>query len=269
MLAEKPLAFVKRDFALERSYRLAFIMRLFGMFMGVASFYFVSRLIGAAANPYLKAYDGDYFGFVLVGIAFVSFQGVGLGAFSSAISGAQAQGTLEAMLVTPTRLTTIILSSSVWNFIWTTASVVIYLTIGALFFDADLSHVNLVSALIVLTFTSLVFSGIGILSASAIMVLKRGDPISWAFGSTSQFLGGTYFPVTVFPAWLQGIAHIFPIYYGLRAMRAAVLNGATLAELAPDIAVLSAFAAVILPLSMLAFRAAVRVAKTDGTLGAY
>lgn len=269
MIAEKSIAFVKRDFTLERSYRLAFIMRVFGMFLGVAAFFFVSRLIGTAANPYLKAYNGDYFGFVLVGIAFASFQGVGLGAFSSAISGAQSHGTLEAMLVTPTNLTTIILSSSIWNFIWTTISVVLYLTIGAIFFGADLGKANLPSALAVLTLTSIVFSGIGILSASAIMVLKRGDPISWAFGSTSAFLGGTYFPTTVFPSWLQGVAHAFPIFYGLRAMREAVLNGASLAELAPDLLVLLGFAAVILPISIVAFRAAVRVAKTDGTLGAY
>lgn len=269
MLAEKPLAFVRRDFALERSYRAAFIMRVFGMFLGVAAFFFVSRLVGDAANPYLKDYDGDYFGFVLVGIAFVSFQGVGLGAFSSAISGAASHGTLEAMLVTPTKLTTIILSSSIWNFIWTTISVCLYLLIGAVFFGADLGNANLASAFVVLLLTSVVFSGIGILSASAIMVLKRGDPISWAFGSTSAFLGGTYFPTTVFPAWLQGIARAFPIFYGLRAMREAVLNGATLAELAPDLLALAAFAAVIMPLSIVAFRTAVRVAKTDGTLGAY
>ncbi|HSK48286.1 MAG TPA: ABC transporter permease [Coriobacteriia bacterium] len=269
MRADKPIAFVKRDFAIERSYRLAFLMRLAGMFLGIASFFFVSRLVGDAANPYLADYNGDYFGFVLVGIAFVSIQGVGLGSFSSAISGAQAQGTLEAMLVTPTRLSTIILSSSVWNFAWTTVTVLLYLIIGALFFGANLGNVNVPTTLVVLALTSLVFSGVGILSASVIMVLKRGDPVSWAFGSVSSFVGGTYFPVTVFPVWLQSIARIFPIYWGLHAMREAVLNGATLAEVSTDVLVLAAFAAVILPISIWAFRVGVRVAKTDGTLGAY
>jgi len=101
------------------------------------------------------------------------------------------------------------------------------------------------------------------------MVLKRGDPFSWAFGSASAFLGGTYFPITVLPAWLQGFARLLPIFYGLSAMRMAMLEGATLAEVSTEVLVLAAFAVVVLPLSIVAFRAAVRVAKTDGTLGAY
>lgn len=269
MLADKPLAFLRRDFAIERSYRTAWLMRVFGMFTGVASFFFVSKLFGSVASPYLDAYGGDYFGFVLVGIAFVSFQGVGLTAFSSAISGAQAQGTLEAMLVTPTKLSTVVLSSSIWNFLWTLLTVTIYLAIGAIFFSADLAGANLASALVVLILTSLVFSGVGILSAATIMVLKRGDPVSSIFGSLSALLGGTYFPITVFPGWLQGIAHAFPIYYGLHAMREAVLHGASLSDLRSEVLVLTAFAAVILPLGTVAFRSAVKVAKTDGTLGAY
>lgn len=269
MRADKALAFVKRDFAIERSYRTAFIVRVLGMFMGVASFFFVSRLVGAAANPYLAEYDGDYFGFVLVGIAFISLEGFGLETFSGAISGEQAQGTLEAMLVTPTRLSTIVFSSSIWNFVWTVLSVLLYLAIGALVFGADLGEANLATALVVLALTSVVFSGIGVLSASTIMVLKRGDPVGWLFGSLSAFLGGAFFPVTVFPSWLQVIAHGFPVFYGLRAMREAVLSGATVAEVSGDILVLTGFAVVLVPASVAAFRAAVRVAKTDGTLGAY
>lgn len=269
MPADVVAAFVKRDFIMERSYRAAFIMKFVGMFMGVASFFFVSRLVGRAASPYLAQYGGDYFGFVLVGIAFIGFQGVGLGAFSSAINAAQSQGTLEAMLVTPTRLTTVVLASSVWSFLWTTFSIVLSLVVGALVFGAKLGRADLLSSLVVLVLTSLVFSGIGIWSASVIMVLKRGDPVSWLFGSTSAFIGGTYFPTTVLPVWLQKIAHLFPIYYGLRAMRLAVLRGASLSQIRGDVLILAAFAAVVLPLSIFTFRYAVRVAKKDGTLGAY
>jgi ABC-2 type transport system permease protein len=269
MFIDKPLAFVKRDLTADLSYRLSFAMQFAGIFLGVASFFFVSRLLGKAANPYLAAYGGDYFGFVLVGIAFVGLQSVGLSAFSSAISGAQAQGTLEAMLVTPTKLSTIVFSSSIWNFVWTILTVLVYLVVGAAVFGADFGAANPITALVVLLLTSAIFSGVGILSASTIMVLKRGDPIGWVFGSLSMFLGGTYFPTTVFPAWLQTVAQGFPIFYGLRAMRMAVLRGATLAQVSGDVLVLCIFAVVILPVSLLAFRGAVRVAKTDGTLGTY
>ena len=268
-MLERPLAFLRRDVTIAASYRLAFVMQFVGIFIGVASFYFVSTLMGPSSTLYLEEYGGSYFGYVLVGIALLGFQGVSMGSFSGAISGAQSQGTLEAMLVTPTSLATILMSSAIWDFFMASLNVFVYLLVGAVVFGADIGQMNILSALTVLVLTVFVFSGIGILSASAIMVLKRGDPVAWVFGSVSAFLGGTLFPVTVLPEWLQVIAHLLPVYYALDAMRLAVLQGATLWEIRGDVLVLTGFALFLVPVSIWTFRRAVRVAKTDGTLGTY
>lgn len=265
----KALAFLKRDYKSEVSYRLSFFMQFFGIFFSVTIFFFVSKLFGKAVNPYLAAYGGDYFSFVLIGIAFSGFLGTGLRTFASTISSAQSQGTLEAMLVTPTRLSAIIMFSSLWNFLFTAFNVFIYLLFGALVFGVNLSKANVAVALLVLLLTILVFSGMGIISASFIMVLKRGDPINWLFGSASSLLGGTYFPITVLPAWLQKFAYLVPLFYALRAMRLAVLQGFTFGALAGDILALAAFAGIIIPLSMLCFKYAVKKAKIDGSLATY
>jgi len=55
----KVLAFVKRDLHLEMSYRFSFLLQFFGIFFSVSLFYFVARLLGEAASPYLQAYGGD------------------------------------------------------------------------------------------------------------------------------------------------------------------------------------------------------------------
>jgi len=269
LIFNKLLTFVTRDMHIELSYRFAFAMRFVNILFSVASFFFISKLLGRSANPYLAGYHGDYFAFVLIGIAMTSFQSTGLGAFSSSISGSQSQGTLEAMLVTPTKLPVIILSSSVWDFLFTILNILIYLVVGTLVFGADLGRANIPVALVVLALTVLIFSGLGIISASVIMVLKRGDPVSWLFGSTSSFLGGTYFPIAVLPVWLQWIAYAFPVFYALRAMRYAVLNGASLSMISGDLLALLLFAVIIMPLSIFAFKQAVRIAKIDGTLGTY
>ena len=67
---KKVLAFVKRDFSLQLSYKLSFFLQFLGIFLSVLTFYFIDKLIGAAAVPYLEPYGGDYFSFVLIGIAF-------------------------------------------------------------------------------------------------------------------------------------------------------------------------------------------------------
>lgn len=268
-MLKKAISFLKRDFRTEISYRFAFILRFGGIFFSVATFFFIAKLFGQNVSPYLEAYGGDYFSFVLIGIAFSGFLTTGLHTYSSSISAAQSQGTLEAMLVTPTRLSTIIICSSLWSFLFTSLNVLIYLIFGATVFGVNFSKMNIFAAFLILFLTIITFSGLGIISASFIMVFKRGDPVNWVFGSLSSLMGGTFFPITVFPAWLQKFSYLFPIFYSLRAMRLALLKGYSLRALAPDILILTGFAVVILPLSMFIFKKAVRQAKIDGSLATY
>jgi ABC-2 type transport system permease protein len=260
---------VTRDFKLQVSYRLAFLLQSFGILFSVASFYFVALLFGEAAAPHLQEYGGDYFAFVLVGIAFMRYQSVAMSTFATTIRRGQMMGTLEAMLVTPTRLSTVLVSSSLWNFAFTSLQVLIYLLLGAFLFGADLRQTNLVAAMVIQVLTILAFSGIGILSASFTMVFKRGDPINFLFSSVSTLLGGVLYPVTVLPGWLQPVSYLIPLTYSLRAMRRAILIGDSLSALSPDVLALSLFAAVLLPMSFVAFRYAVKRAKIEGSLTQY
>ena len=265
----KALAFLRRDFHQEASYRLSFLLQFFGIFFSVSLFYFVARLLGDAASPYLQAYGGDYFSFVLIGIAFSGYFGVGLSSFANTIRQAQTTGTLEAMLMTPTRVSTVVLCSSIWNYLMTTFRVLVYLALGTLFLGVNLGRGNVLAALLILALTLVTFSGLGIIAASFIMVLKRGDPVTWVFSSLSSLLGGVYYPVTILPGWLQRLSHLLPITYSLRAMRLALLRGYPLSALAPDILALTLFSLILLPLSLLAFRYAVHRAKVDGSLTHY
>ncbi len=132
-------AFFKRDLIQEASYRVSFFLQFFNVFFTVLIFYFISTLVGEAASPYLTQYGGDYFSYVLIGIAFLGYFSTGLSSFSNSLRYAQTTGTLEAMLTTPTSLSAIILSSSLWDYSVTTLRVVVYLLVGVLFLRIDFS----------------------------------------------------------------------------------------------------------------------------------
>lgn len=270
-LLRTTMAFLRRDFRMEVSYRFSFALQFFGIFFSVFMFYYLSRLLSQAVNtiPQLEPYGGDYFAFVLIGIAFAGYFGVGLSAFASSMRQAQTTGTLEAMLMTPTSISAIILSSSLWTYLMTTVRVLVYLVIGAAFLGLNLGGGNYGAALLTLALTVVTFSSMGIIAASFIMVLKRGDPVTWLFSTLASLLGGVYYPVTVLPGWLQPVTALVPVTYSLRAMRLALLRGAPLAELASDLLALGLFSVILLPLSLIAFRYAVRRARMDGTLTHY
>jgi len=262
----KPWAFIKKDFISATSYKLSFLMELLGIFFSVAAFYFLSKLFGQQFIPHLRPYGGNYFAFVIIGVAFFDYLNIALRSLAGTIRGAQVLGTFEALLATQTEVPTIIFSSSLYNFIWTTVRVVAYLAVGVVAFDLDISAANYSAALVILVMTVVAFSSLGIISASFIMVLKRGDPINWLLVNLSGLLGGLYYPVSVLPGWLQKLAYLLPVTYALEGMRLALLQGQGLRDLWPIVAVLLIFSLTMLPVSVLCFKYAIRRAKRDGSL---
>jgi ABC-2 type transport system permease protein len=262
-------AFLKRDFSLDLSYRLSFLMQFASIFFSVALFYFLSLMFGNTLVPQLEQYGGDYFSFVLIGIAFSGYMGLSLSSYAESIREGQVMGTLEIILLSPTRLSTILLSSSLWSYLLTTIRVVVYLVVGALVFGASLSQANFVTAIVVLVLSISSFSCFGILSAALVLLVKRGDPIAWVLGSVSSLLAGVYYPITVLPDWLEPISRLLPLTYALDAMRLAMLKGSSLYEVRLDIIALLVFTLVLTPLAFLFFKKALKRAKMEGSLIQY
>jgi ABC-2 type transport system permease protein len=269
LLFNKLLAFVKRDFQNDVSYRISFLLQIFGIFINVSVFFFLSKLLGGSQMPQLAEYGGNYFAFVLIGIAFNYYLSVSLNSLSSSIREGQIMGTLEALLVTQTEIPTIIISSSVYSFLFTTLRVIIFIIIGVLIFGLDLSRANYAGAIVILGISIVAFSSFGILSASFVMVLKRGDPVASLFSGISWLLGGVYYPVSVLPSWLKPFSYFLPITYSLEGMRLALLKGSSFYNLLPSIFSLLLFTAILMPVSIYSFKFAIRLAKRDGSLTHY
>ena len=262
------LAFLKRDFFQNISYRVSFFLQFFGIFFSVAAFYFVGQFFGPAVAPKLESYGGDYFAFVLIGLAFGSYMSIALSGFAQSIREGQMMGTLEIMLLSPTRLSTILLSSSLWDYLFTTFRVMVYLGFGLLF-GVNLTGANIPAALAVLLLSTVSFSALGILAAAFVLVLKKGDPVTWLFGGLSGLMAGTYYPISALPDWLQPFSRLFPLTYSLEGMRLAMLRGYSVLEVGWDLLALLGFAVFFLPLSLLIFNQALRRAKKEGSLAQY
>jgi ABC-2 type transport system permease protein len=268
-LLKKPLIFLWRDFIEESSYKLSFAMKIFGILSSTLVYYFLSKLLGDAGLKYLKPYGGNYFSFVLIGVAFFSYLGVSVQGISSSIREGQKLGTLESLLVTQTEIPTIIVSSSLYSFLWASFKVAVYLFLGIALFGIDIGNANLAGAFLILILTITSFTSFGIISASFVMVLKKGDPVGWLFTSLSALLGGLYYPVSVLPDWLQYLSYLLPVTYALEGMRLALLKGYSIYELFPNIIALVLFSCIMMPLSIVIFGYAIKRAKKEGSLTHY
>lgn len=265
----KAVAFIKKDFQIFCSYKLSFLIHWLGIPVSVTTFYFLSKLIDRQRLASFSGYAGGYFLFVLLGLVLFSCLRSILGSFSQSIRQDQLTGTLEAILSTSIKPSAMIIYMGLWDLIFSSLTAMAYLLTGILFFGVRFPKANIAGVVVIWFLTSLVFSGIGILCAAFILVFKKGNPLAWFTSSLSGLLGGVYFPVSIFPKYLQFVAHSLPLTYSLKALRNAALNGDTLFRLAPDIFVLSIFSVFLLPFSIFIFNLAVKKVKRDGSLTYY
>jgi ABC-2 type transport system permease protein len=256
----------RRDLAVARSYRAAFAVEIFQALFGSAGFYFLSRFVESPKLERSLPSGANYFSFALVGIAFFDYLSVGLSTFDASLEEARQNGTLENLLVTQTSLPVILAGSSLYPFVLMSLRTAIYIGWGAVLFGFPLQGANWLGALLVLGASVVALSGLGILSASYLLIFKRGNPVNWAILGLSSVLGGMMYPISVLPVWLQRVARLIPITYSLEGMRAAILGHASTRGLLPPIAELLLFAAILLPVSFAIFSWALRRTKVTGTL---
>lgn len=266
LFLRKVCIFVRKDFLEHTSYRMHFFFTLAGAMSAVVTFYFLSTLIPKETAASLAGYGGRYFPFVLIGIAFSQYFDLAMNGMKRKIRESQTVGTLEALLATKTGSGTILALSTVYEYLFASFMAIVYLVIGWLLFDLPLENANWPSALMLFIFTLTSFMSFGVLSASVILVFKRGDPISYAFQGFSYLLSGVYFPVELLPPWLQRVAQAFPLTHALRGLRQSLLQGRDIANVKGELAVLLLLTILIMPLGLLVFRRALYQAKKKGTL---
>jgi len=233
-------------------------------------FYFLSRLVDPAASRTLVSrFHTDYFSFVLIGVAGAGILHTGLTGFAASLRMGMTEGSLEMTFSCPIRPMWILLFPCIWAFFFEALKIVVVIASGTLFFGADLGRANLSSGLTVIIVTVMSYSVLGIISASIIMVLKRGDPINAALSVASTLIAGAFFPIDLLPSWLAGVAKVLPMTYAYEAMRKTLLLGAGVSDVRFELMILGGFSVLGLPLAIGIANMAIAKSKRDGTLGIF
>jgi len=238
------LAFIKKDFLLASSYKASFIIQFITIFFGVSVFYYIGEVFGGSASSFLAVSNNNYFSYLLLGFAFLDYHVVSLSAFSTSIQESQMMGTLEIILLSPVRVSTMILCSSLWGYMFTSIRFLVYLLFGTLIFGLNIGNANVLGALVILILSIACFAGFGIILAGIVVVFKKSDSINAIVGAASTFLGGVLYPVEVLPDWISRFSNFIPLTHALKGIRQAMLQGYSLSQLWPEIMFLFLFSVI-------------------------
>jgi len=208
----------------------------------------------------LQMYHMDLTTYLLIGLAFNTYLGQSLTLVQKTIN----PWALEEVLVSPTRLSTFIIGSSIWGFIWSTGVVIIYLAIGVFIFGVSLS-VNILGTVIVLALGIGTFIGFSMIGAGILILTKQGDPVTALITIATSLFGNVLFPPQVMPAALQAISYVVPQYYFFTCIR-LMLTGWTIQMILPDLLILVLMCAIIVPLGYAIYAWCLKTARKNGTL---
>jgi len=270
IVLEKLYSFVViRGFYVWISYKTQVVFTVLGWLLPVFSYYFIGVMYKNAVAPSLAAYGGSYVSFMVVGVAFQGYVSSAFTTLSSRIRNEQLMGTLEYVLMSPTRLSSFLFYNAAWAFLLNSLNAGLILGVGVFLLGVSFSHADLAAAALALLLAILSNMGLGMASAGVIMVTKQGDPISFLFTAISNLLSGVFFPISVLPSWLRTVSYLLPLTWSLEAIRYALLDGYSIVRLSWYLEVLSIFTLITVPLGLLAFSIGFRVARKEGSISQY
>jgi ABC-2 type transport system permease protein len=256
--AEKIYYFMKRDMLSFSTYKTNIVLSILSALFGALSYAFLGA--NASMQSVLQLYDMSLTTYLVIGIAFNTYLAQSLTLVQKTIN----PWALEEVLVSPTRLTTFIVGSSLWGFIWSTGVIAIYLAVGVLAFGVVLS-VNLVGTLLVLALGISTFIGFSMIGAGILILTKQGDPVTTLITIATSLFGNVLFPPQVMPAQLQVISYFVPQYYFFTSIR-LMLTGSSIQTILPLILTLVLMCAIIVPLGYFIYSWCLKTARKNGTL---
>lgn len=257
-------AFLRRDWFRQTSYRLFFVGQVAQMVLLVGVVYLIGSAVSGIAGFKVGT---DYVRFLLVGIACADVFTACVQAGPNTLREAQMTGTLETMMLAPIRAVQLILASTAFPILKSATRAAIVLVVGAVAFKFW-PNANLAGAVMVIVPAYVAFASVSLLGASYVLAFKQGDPVTGVFMGVSGLIGGAVIPVAVLPWVLQAVGFVLPLTHAVAGVRDA-LDGAALAQVAPQSLMLWLSAAILAPAAVIAFRFSLRVAVRDGSLVHY
>lgn len=205
--------------------------------------------------------------FLIIGALMWGFLSVVFHEVSEAVSWERWEGTIEYTFMAPILRFTHLAGSCSFAIIYSMLRILIVLALMPLFFDIDLSNVNVITAIVTMIVASISFLGLGLMAAVLpLMSTERGSYATHILGSLLMLISGVYYEVDVLPNWIRPLSVISPGTYTLRTMRAAMMHNASVIDRLPDLIILLVIGVILVPLGLWVFHLGEIYAKKTGKL---
>jgi ABC-2 type transport system permease protein len=204
---------------------------------------------------------------LLIGAVVWAYLGIIFEFITETVAWERWEGTIEYTFMAPLSRPIHLFGMGLFAIVYGVIRAIMLFAVVALFFHLELANANFAAALIVLVVASISFIGIGMMTAVLPLISpEKGTQLGFVAQGVLLVVSGVYYPVSVLPEWMQWLAKISPATYALDGIRDAIINGAGISAMWPDIWPLILIGIVSVPLGLEVFRRGERYAKRHGKL---
>jgi ABC-2 type transport system permease protein len=258
--------FIRMDFVQAISYPLAFVMSQLTSLAPVIIYFFVAELL--TDTP--ATVGGDYFTYVVIGLAGFGILGGGLRGFGSKLELSLQYGQFEALLIEPIKWRLLPFAMAQWSLIMGTVHGLIVLIAGG-FLGAEYSLSGILPAALIVFLAMAASVAIGSLAASLLLLAKKSQTVLTLYTLAASVLSGVFFPIDLLPDSVRMFSWIIPHTYAINSLRGVLMEqppeGAI--SLSASVVALSVFNIVVFPLAIWLFGKSLEEGRKMGMLGSY
>jgi len=206
-----------------------------------------------AGDALLREPGSRYIDFLIPGLLGMNLMGSAIWGMGFAIVDARRRKLLKRLIVTPMPRAWYLLSYILSRLGMLVVEVGALLGFGVLVFHVPVRG-SLLAVLLLCVMGSLTFCALGLLIASRARTIEAASGLMNTVMMPMWILSGVFFSSQRFPAVVQPVIKALPLTAVIDALRGAMLQGASLAQLAPQLAVLAAWMLVCFGLALKLFR---------------
>ncbi len=192
----------------------------------------------ATTDDYVTALGSRYVDFLVPGLLGMNLLGSGVWGLGFALVDLRRKRLLKRLIATPMSRPVFFVSFLVSRLFWLSLEVVALVGFGVLVFHVPL-HGSLPSLFFIAVFGALSFSGLGLIVGSRAKTVEAVSGLANAIMLPMWVLSGTFFSASHFPDVMQPFVRMLPLTAVNDALRANMLQGATLSAVVPQLSVIA------------------------------
>jgi ABC-type multidrug transport system permease subunit len=207
----------------------------------------------AAEDRLMTEKGSRYIDFLVPGLLGMNLMGTGMWGVGFSIVTARSRGLLKRLIATPMRKRHYLMGQMLGRMAFLIPEVVLLVAFAALVFGVPVRG-SIVALGIVAALGGLAFTGIGLLVAARPRTIEGVSGLMNFVMLPMWIFSGVFFSPARFPDALQPAIHALPLTALNDALRAVMLDGATLARVAPELAIVAGWGAAAFAAALALFR---------------